>query len=138
MLQIPTIIFNPAFQNQLPELHDGGHLQVLPQTLELLAVDSALLQFAGDDPELQGVQVQLLPQNGFALPKPFLVRHGEMLSEDAELRVFVPHARELHSPHIRAGAQRFAGWTGGDGAQNELAMRRERAWQPREVFHLLT
>lgn len=59
-----------------------------------------------------------------------------MLSEDAELSVFVPHARELHSPHVRAGAQRFAGQTGGDGAQNELAMRRERAWQPREVFCL--
>lgn len=37
---------------------------------------------------------------------------------------------------VRAGAQRFAGQTGGDGAQNELAMRRKRAWQPREVVRL--
>lgn len=73
MLQRPTIIFNPALQDQLPELLHRGNLQVLPQTLELVAVDSALLQLAGDERELQRVQVWFLPQNGLALPKAFLV-----------------------------------------------------------------
>lgn len=59
-----------------------------------------------------------------------------MLPEDVELCVLVPQAVELHGLHIRSGTQRLAGQTGGDAAQNEFTVRRERARQPGEIFRL--
>lgn len=96
-------------------------------------VDLAFTQLRAQDGTFQSVEVGFpLQAEGGAI-----ARCDEMLPKNARSGFLALGVHDLHHLHIWARAQCPAGEAGGYGAQDQLAVGVEQAWQPGKVSYLM-